>query len=101
MQVIHLSLIDYICVSGSYERNVLEYVDELHKHFKYPVSINKEGRYNVPLDPKGGYSIDMHPESIKNYSFPGAEGGYWRAAAKGKEARLAWNEAHGVDYEKL
>lgn len=101
--VIHLSLIDYIAVSGSYDRNVLEYgpcffpsnpsyipkyplltidsyaVDHLHEHFKYPVSINKAGRYNVPQDPKGGYSIEMFPESIKNYTFPGEADGYWQA----------------------
>ncbi|CDZ98024.1 mandelate racemase muconate lactonizing enzyme [Phaffia rhodozyma] len=92
--VIHLSLIDYIAVSGSYDRNVLEYVDHLHEHFKYPVSINKAGRYNVPQDPKGGYSIEMFPESIRNYTFPGESDGYWQAAAKGKENE--WNAAHNV-----
>jgi L-fuconate dehydratase len=45
MVQIHLSLIDYICVSGNMERNVLEFVDHLHEHFLFPVSINDEGRY--------------------------------------------------------
>ena len=45
------SLIDYIAVSGSMERNVLEYVDHLHEHFVYPCSISKKGRYNVPVKP--------------------------------------------------
>ncbi|KAK8869975.1 hypothetical protein IAR55_000545 [Kwoniella newhampshirensis] len=80
--VIHLSLIDFIAVSGSYERNVLEFVDHLHEHFLYPVSINDEGRYNVPLDPKGGYSIEMFDQSMADYAFPG--GSYWVAAAKGE-----------------
>ena len=53
--VIHLSLIDYIAVSGSMERNVLEFVDHLHEHFLYPCSINKRGRYNVPSNPAEGY----------------------------------------------
>lgn len=91
--VIHLSLIDYICVSGSCERNVLEWVDELHNQYIYPVSINKEGRYNVPQDPNGGYSITFKPEAIENYSFPGKPGSYWEAAAKGEQK--AWNDKHG------
>jgi L-fuconate dehydratase len=57
--VIHLSLIDYISVSGTMERNVLEYVDHLHEHFVYPVSINENGRYNLPLDKSEGYSIQV------------------------------------------
>jgi hypothetical protein len=57
--VIHLSLIDYICISGSMERNVLEYVDHLHEHFLYPCTINKNGRYNVPANTKEGYRCVM------------------------------------------
>ena len=54
--VIHLSLIDYICIAPNYERNVIEWVDHLHEHFKYPVSVNGRGRYNTPMNPNGGYS---------------------------------------------
>lgn len=50
-----LSLIDYIAVSGTMERNVLEYVDHLHEHFVNPCSINVNGRYNVPNNPNEGY----------------------------------------------
>ena len=53
--MIHLSLIDYITVSGSMERNVLEFVDHLHEHFINPCSINENGRYNVPNSPTEGY----------------------------------------------
>lgn len=53
--VIHLSLIDYIAVSGTMERNVLEFVDHLHEHFVYPCSINKQGRYNIPNHEDEGY----------------------------------------------
>jgi len=73
--VIHLSLIDYIAVSGTMERNVLEYVDHLHEHFVYPVSINSQGRYNVPQSKSEGYSIQMHEEAIKVFEFP--NGSYW------------------------
>lgn len=80
--VVHLSLIDFICVSGTMDRQVLEWVDHLHKQFQYPVSINQNGRYNVPLDPRGGYSIEMKPDAIKTFSYP--DGPYWVAAAKGE-----------------
>ncbi|OWZ61029.1 hypothetical protein AYX15_06747, partial [Cryptococcus neoformans] len=85
--VIHLSLIDYICVSGDMERNVLEFVDHLHEHFLYPVSINSEGRYNVPTDAKGGYSIEMFEKSMEDYAFPG--GAYWAAVARGENPAVS------------
>lgn len=69
----HLSIIDFIAISGSMEENVLEYVDHLHEHFYDPVVINKQGRYAVPTMP--GYSIEMKPESIKEFLFP--DGNYW------------------------
>ncbi|CAE6448066.1 unnamed protein product [Rhizoctonia solani] len=78
--VIHLSLIDYIAVSGTMERNVLEFVDHLHEHFIYPCSINKNGRYNVPSNPDEGYSIQMHNTSIDEYKWP--NGSYWVANPK-------------------
>jgi len=78
--VIHLSLIDYIAVSGTMERNTLEYVDHLHEHFIYPASINSNGKYNVPQDPEEGYSIEMHQSSIAEFEFP--NGSYWVGAAK-------------------
>ncbi|KAK9898531.1 mandelate racemase/muconate lactonizing enzyme [Cystobasidium minutum MCA 4210] len=81
--VIHLSLIDYIAVSGTMERNVLEYVDHLHEQFVYPVSINSQGRYNVPQNAEEGYSIRMHEEAIKVYEFP--HGSYW-STPQAKEA---------------
>jgi len=79
--VIHLSLIDYICISGSMERNVLEYAEHLHEHFIYPVSINDKGRYRVPTNPDGGYSIEMRETSIAEFEWP--NGSYW-VSAKGK-----------------
>lgn len=63
----HLSIIDYICISGTLENRVLEYVDHLHEHFKDPV-IMKNGRYQVPQLP--GYSIEMKEDSLNYYHFP-------------------------------
>ena len=57
----HLALIDYICVSGSLEDRVLEYVDHLHEHFVNPV-VMREGNYMPPEAP--GYSIEMKRESL-------------------------------------
>lgn len=45
--LISVSLIDYLCVSGNIDINVLEWVDHLHNHFTHPASVNKLGHYNV------------------------------------------------------
>lgn len=63
----HLSLFDYIRVSGSLQDRVVEYVDHLHEHFVNPVRV-ENGRYRAPLAP--GFSITMKPESLKTYAFP-------------------------------
>ena len=68
----HLSIFDYIAVSGSLEDRVCEYVDHLHEHFVHPVRVSR-GRYQAPLAP--GYSAEMKPESIARYSFP--QGAVW------------------------
>jgi L-fuconate dehydratase len=63
----HLSIFDYIGVSGSLENRRVEFVDHLHEHFVYPVEV-RAGNYLAPLAP--GYSIEMKAESIKQYEFP-------------------------------
>jgi L-fuconate dehydratase len=68
----HISLFDYIAVSGSLEDRVLEYVDHLHEHFVDPVTI-RDGRYMPPTKP--GYSITMKPESLREYAYP--DGAAW------------------------
>ena len=64
----HLSLIDYICVSGSLEDRVVEYVDHLHEHFVHPV-VMRNGRYTPPTAP--GYSIEMFPDSLAAHEHEG------------------------------
>ena len=76
----HLSMFDYVCVCGSLENRIIEYVDHLHEHFLDPVVI-RDGRYMPPTAP--GYSITMRPESLRDYAFPGG------AAWKGDAAALA------------
>ena len=66
----HLAIFDYLCVSGSLEDRIVEYVDHLHEHFLDPVVI-RNGRYMPPTRP--GYSIQMKRESLERYSFPAGE----------------------------
>ncbi|GHA27899.1 racemase [Salinimicrobium marinum] len=70
----HLSMIDYISISGRIENRVIEYVDHLHEHFVDPVVI-KNGNYLLPAAP--GYSVTMKKESLKEYSFP--SGAIWKS----------------------
>ncbi|MDX6382653.1 MAG: L-fuconate dehydratase [Blastocatellia bacterium] len=69
----HLSLFDYVAVSASLDSRITEYVDHLHEHLVYPVSV-KDGRYLAPLDP--GYSIEMKDESLDYYEYP--DGQAWQ-----------------------
>ena len=64
----HLSMIDYLCIAGTHEGRVIEYVDHLHEHFVDPCVINGAA-YMPPSRP--GYSIEMHPASIEQYRFRG------------------------------
>ena len=71
----HLSIFDYIAVSGSLTDRVCEYVDHLHEHFVDPC-ITSNARYVTPLRP--GYSIEIKPQSIAGYEFPA--GSVWAHA---------------------
>ncbi|HXD30377.1 MAG TPA: L-fuconate dehydratase [Pyrinomonadaceae bacterium] len=66
----HLSIVDYIAISGSLEGRRLEFVDHLHEHFVDPVIVSN-GRYRAPL--ASGYSITMSSDSLKKYEFPGGD----------------------------
>jgi len=72
----HLSVFDYVAVSGSLENRMCEYVDHLHEHFLDPCIV-RDARYVVPSRP--GYSISMRPESLEAYEFPA--GRVWREMA--------------------
>ncbi len=64
----HLSMIDYVAVSGTKEGRVIEYVDHLHEHFLDPCVI-KDAAYMPPVRP--GFSIEMKADSIEEYTFRG------------------------------
>ena len=64
----HLSIFDYVAVSGELDNRVIEYVDHLHEHFADPVRM-RDGRYLPPEKP--GYSAEIKRESLEEYRFPG------------------------------
>src|SRR5882724_1805728 len=66
----HLSIFDYIAVSGSLENRIVEYVDHLHEHFVAPV-VMRGDRYMPPAAP--GYSVEMKSASLERYQFPCGE----------------------------
>jgi len=66
----HLSMFDYVAVSGENDARVIEFVDHLHEHFVSPVKI-EQGRYLAPTAPGAGG--EMFPESIKRFTFPTGE----------------------------
>mgnify|MGYP001248660964 CR=1 FL=1 len=72
----HVSIFDYVAVSGSLEGPVTEYVDHLHEHFVDPCIV-ENGAYVLPSH--AGYSAEMYDASIKEFSFP--NGNYWASIA--------------------
>jgi L-fuconate dehydratase len=73
----HLSMFDYVAVSGSMDDRVIEYVDHLHEHFVDPVVI-RDGRYLPPAAP--GFSATMRPETLTAYAYP--HGPMWTEAVQ-------------------
>lgn len=69
----HLSMVDYVCISGELKNRVIEYVDHLQEHFLDPIHV-QAGRYIPPL--QSGYSITIKPDSLNRYLFP--EGEIWK-----------------------
>ncbi|PWS49538.1 fuconate dehydratase [Streptomyces sp. FT05W] len=70
----HLSMFDYVAVSGSREDRVIEYVDHLHEHFADPAVV-EDGHYVAPRAP--GFSARMLPASIAAHRYP--QGPVWQA----------------------
>ncbi len=70
----HLSMFDYIALTGTTENRVIEYVDHLHQHFVDPVVI-QDGHYQAPTAP--GFSATMYQATIDTYHYPA--GAFWTA----------------------
>jgi L-fuconate dehydratase len=64
----HLSMIDYLCLAGTHEGRVVEFVDHLHEHFEDPCVI-RDAAYMPPTAP--GFSIQMKEASRKQYAYRG------------------------------
>ena len=61
----HISMIDYLCFSGTMEGRVAEYVDHLHHHFITPPVVSN-GRYMPPSEP--GFSNQMTDSTLAGFS---------------------------------
>ncbi|MDQ1717808.1 MAG: L-fuconate dehydratase [Pseudonocardiales bacterium] len=66
----HLSMFDFVAVSGSVEDRVIEYVDHLHEHFATPVVV-RDGSYVAPTTP--GSSAEILPLTRERFRFPDGE----------------------------
>jgi L-fuconate dehydratase len=66
----HLSMFDYVAVTGTMDGRVIEFVDHLHEHFVTPVDV-RDGRYHAPLAPGAG--TEMLAASLAGHSV-GADG---------------------------
>ena len=64
----HMSMIDYLCIVGTREGRVIEFVDHLHEHFLDPCVI-RDAAYMPPSMP--GFSIEMKSASLEQYRFRG------------------------------
>ncbi|GGO66329.1 mandelate racemase [Microbacterium nanhaiense] len=62
----HLSMFDYVAVSGTMTGRVIEYVDHLHEHFVTPTNVSG-GVYHAPTTPGNG--MEMLASSREEYTF--------------------------------
>lgn len=62
----HMSMIDYIAISGEKDSRRIEFIDHLHEHFIDPCIV-KNGSYIAPSNP--GFSIQMKQQSLEDFSF--------------------------------
>ncbi|BCW47261.1 L-fuconate dehydratase [Arthrobacter sp. StoSoilB5] len=71
----HLSMFDFVAVSGTKEGRMIEFVDHLHQHFITPVDV-RSGAYWPPSAPGAGY--EMVHETLTEYAFP--DGPVWKVS---------------------
>ena len=62
----HLSMIDFVAISGTIEDRYLEFVDHLHEHFVDPVQV-VDGHYIAPTTPGAG--TEMNASSLEEYRY--------------------------------
>ena len=69
----HLSMFDFVALSGTTDGRWIEYVDHLHEHFVDPVQL-RGARYLAPQRPGSG--AEMLPATLTDYRFP--DGSAWQ-----------------------
>jgi L-fuconate dehydratase len=84
----HMSMIDYVMISGEIGERVIEYVDHLHEHFTEPCVV-RGGAYRAPT--AAGFSVQMKPESVKAFEYP--HGDEWRARLGKRVVRVVQTAA--------
>jgi L-fuconate dehydratase len=68
----HLSMFDFVAVSGDKNGRMIEFVDHLHEHFVTPVDVHG-GSYWAPSAPGAG--TEMLNRTLADYSYP--DGPVW------------------------
>jgi len=62
----HLSMIDFVAITGEKDSKRIEFVDHLHEHFVDPCVV-ENGAYKAPSAP--GFSIQIKPETLRDFQF--------------------------------
>ena len=65
----HLSMFDFVAVSGTRDGRMIEYVDHLHEHFVVPTDV-RGGAYAAPTAP--GTGMEMKAESRRAFEWKGS-----------------------------
>ncbi|WIX78900.1 enolase C-terminal domain-like protein [Amycolatopsis carbonis] len=73
----HLSMFDFVAVSGEDTDRTIEWVDHLHEHFTDPAVV-RDGRYLAPT--AAGFSARMHDATLRRFRFP--DGPEWTEDAQ-------------------
>lgn len=68
----HLSMIDYVAITGEKDSKRIEFVDHLHEHFLEPCVV-ENGAYMAPHAP--GFSIQMKPDTFRCFLFRPTDAG--------------------------
>ena len=63
----HLSMFDFVAVSGTTEDRYIEFVDHLHEHFVEPINVHS-GAYWPPSVPGAG--TQMIAQTLADFEFP-------------------------------
>ena len=61
----HMSMIDFVAITGTKDDKRIEFVDHLHEHFIDPCVV-RNGVYQTPSLP--GFSIEMKPQTLSDFA---------------------------------